>query len=458
MSEGVLSSQTFEKIQRIGIEIGIIIDNVDQWLVSATKIGERYKFENMYLAGIVPGPKPPSITQLNQYFLPLVDQLDIFFKQGYFLTQTPKYTNGRTARGAMIPVVADLHAAWQVAVLGSSNSTFCCSFCGLLLQDIEEVDPTNWPPIRSSLEHRRCAQIWFNAKSLQEHEAVFDETGVRWTELLRLEYWNPSRFLVFDTMHGWYLNDIENHIRVVFRIDPPKPSGDGLFEDNLNGLTPVPSELARTLVAIRDNHQSSLKLVRRPVYYQLCKHRELRRAGTILQLRRTLKHFYDITMWENISLEGGGRMGAAITKPDRAFRNAHFRLLGATDATRDADARYLEKCHKDILVRLCSELCVPLDAMAVRKAELVKKLLDKVSTQPRMEHYPGLRPGPVLGSDMVEEINADMARTVLPSWISSSPSKFGSSDHGKLSAEEWRTTALVHLAITLPRIWGPRGG
>jgi hypothetical protein len=59
---------------------------------------------------------------------------------------------------------------------------------------------------------------------------------------------------------------------------------------------------------------------------------------------------------------------------------------------------------------------------------------------------------------MVAEINADMERTVLPSWISSSPSKFGSSDHGKLSAEEWRTTALVRLAITLPRIWGYRGG
>ncbi|KAF8508561.1 hypothetical protein JB92DRAFT_2832325 [Gautieria morchelliformis] len=40
MSEGVLSSQTFEKIKQIGSEIGIIINNVDQWLVSATKISD----------------------------------------------------------------------------------------------------------------------------------------------------------------------------------------------------------------------------------------------------------------------------------------------------------------------------------------------------------------------------------------------------------------------------------
>lgn len=108
---------------------------------------ERYKFENIYLAVITPGPKAPSITQLNHYFCPLMDQLDVFFKQGYFLTQTPKHSNGRNVRVAMIPVVADLHAARQAAAFGSSNSTFCCSFCGLLLQDIEEVDLKKWPPI-----------------------------------------------------------------------------------------------------------------------------------------------------------------------------------------------------------------------------------------------------------------------------------------------------------------------
>jgi hypothetical protein len=81
-------------------------------------------------------------------------------------------------------------------------------------------------------------------------------------------------------------------------------------------------------------------------------------------------------MWEN--LEGGDRTRTAITKDDRAFKNAHSRLLSATAATKDADARYLEKCHKDILVRLCSELRVPLGTTASRKAELVEKLLDKV--------------------------------------------------------------------------------
>lgn len=59
---------------------------------------------------------------------------------------------------------------------------------------------------------------------------------------------------------------------------------------------------------------------------------------------------------------------------------------------------------------------------------------------------------------MVAELNSDICRTVLPSWMSPGPKSFDASEHGKLSADEWRTTALVRLSITLPRVWGPQGG
>jgi hypothetical protein len=64
----------------------------------------------------------------------------------------------------------------------------------------------------------------------------------------------------------------------------------------------------------------------------------------------------------------------------------------------------------------------------------------------------------VLGVDMVTALNTDIARTVLPSWVSSGPKSFDASEHGKLSASEWRTTILIRLIITLPPIWGPRPG
>jgi hypothetical protein len=34
----------------------------------------RYKPENMYLAGVIPGPKEPRLMELNHYMRPVVDQ------------------------------------------------------------------------------------------------------------------------------------------------------------------------------------------------------------------------------------------------------------------------------------------------------------------------------------------------------------------------------------------------
>jgi hypothetical protein len=60
----------------------------------------------------------------------------------------------------------------------------------------------------------------------------------------------------------------------------------------------------------------------------------------------------------------------------------------------------------------------------------------------------------VLDQGVLSEIWADMARTTLPSWLARAPRNFGSPNHGKLKADQWRTACLVNLVITLCRIWG----
>ena len=42
----------------------------------------RYKPENMFLAGVIPGPKEPPLTALNHYLKPLVDDLIDFWETG----------------------------------------------------------------------------------------------------------------------------------------------------------------------------------------------------------------------------------------------------------------------------------------------------------------------------------------------------------------------------------------
>ncbi|KAF8576196.1 hypothetical protein K439DRAFT_1649360 [Ramaria rubella] len=138
--------------------------------------------ENMYLAGIVPGPKQPSLSQLNHFVHPLVDPLDVFYNHGFFLTQTSQYSNRHTAKGALIPIIADLHAAWKITAFGA------------FVQDIEEV--------RTCDEHHRYAEAWLNTESMEKRVSLFQDKGVRWSEFLHLSYWDPTRYLVFDSMHG----------------------------------------------------------------------------------------------------------------------------------------------------------------------------------------------------------------------------------------------------------------
>ncbi|KAF8867454.1 hypothetical protein BD779DRAFT_1685813 [Infundibulicybe gibba] len=59
----------------------------------------------------------------------------------------------------------------------------------------------------------------------------------------------------------------------------------------------------------------------------------------------------------------------------------------------------------------------------------------------------------VLGKDIMEAIWADMANTQLPTWVGSAPRNWGTTQRGKLSANQWRTICTIHLPITLIRLW-----
>lgn len=55
---------------------------------------------------------------------------------------------------------------------------------------------------------------------------------------------------------------------------------------------------------------------------------------------------------------------------------------------------------------------------------------------------------------MLGELWSDMAKTYLPSSVTPLPKNVGSAQAGSLGADEWRTLCLIHLTITLIRLWG----
>lgn len=48
----------------------------------------------------------------------------------------------------------------------------------------------------------------------------------------------------------------------------------------------------------------------------------------------------------------------------------------------------------------------------------------------------------------------DRSRMELPAWVNRAPAAFGTTQHGKLSADQWRTVGTINLPVTLIRTWG----
>lgn len=60
---------------------------------------------------------------------------------------------------------------------------------------------------------------------------------------------------------------------------------------------------------------------------------------------------------------------------------------------------------------------------------------------------------PVLGMDVLESVKSDMGRMTLPSWVDPAPRNWGTTERGKLSADQWRVLYTTHLPVTLIALW-----
>ncbi|EIW77539.1 hypothetical protein CONPUDRAFT_41162, partial [Coniophora puteana RWD-64-598 SS2] len=175
----------------------------------------RYKLENVYLVGVIPGPREPSLDQVNHLLQPLVDDLLCLWVNGIRLNRTYKFSGGRIVRVALGPLVCDLPAARKTAGFAGHSADLFCSFCRLSRKDISNLVKASWPE-RSSDQHLHDAKRWKNAKNEGERQKMAMRRGTRWSELLRLTYWDPLKFTVLDAMHNLFLGEFQHHCRVVW--------------------------------------------------------------------------------------------------------------------------------------------------------------------------------------------------------------------------------------------------
>ena len=243
----------------------------------------RYRPENMFLAGIIPGPKKPSLSDINHPINILVNDLREFFDPGVFYSRTARHTRGCRVRAILVPVVADMPAARQASGFASPTATFFCTLCHLKIQDIENLDKQSWPK-RDVGEHGRLAREWKDAQTTEEQEALFKRHGLRWTPLLSLKYWDPILFTAIEPMHVFDAGLFQTHCRQVWGIDTTAASGDGLtLQSDMTVDRPSDLELGKWYEAIcglnnPEDVRERLKHCPRNALWHICNDNDLRHA------------------------------------------------------------------------------------------------------------------------------------------------------------------------------------
>ena len=165
----------------------------------------RYKWENMILVGLIPGPKEPKHT-INSYLSPLVQELLEFWSG----IQIATCKGPKVIRIALTCIACDIPATRKVCGFLGHNATKGCSKC---LKEFYRVgnkmicsgfDPSLWPK-RSITEHRQVSQQYSTLQSRARQIDLEKEYGVRYSILLELPYFNPIRMAVVDPMHNLFL-------------------------------------------------------------------------------------------------------------------------------------------------------------------------------------------------------------------------------------------------------------
>ena len=161
----------------------------------------RNKPEYVLLVGILPGPS--EATNVNGFLTPLVNELNEFWN-GIQL-EVYNSTVKKTVKCALLCASCDLPADRKLCAFLSYTAHQGCSRCQKSFsQDYAGFDREKWVK-RTRVDH---VETVGKIKSCMTKKSVADiesRTGYRYTELLKLPYFSPTRMLAVDPMHNLFL-------------------------------------------------------------------------------------------------------------------------------------------------------------------------------------------------------------------------------------------------------------
>ena len=218
---------------------------------------ERFKEEWKMVLGVIPGPTEPK-GNINTFLKPLVDDLILLWDG------LPLHPDGRNIKAALLGISADMPAMKKVTQFLGHKADYGCSRC--LFQAEREQSTrgasgnmsyltSSMAPPRSREQVLAQCMEYKQAKPKSEALDIQKKNGVRYSELIRLSYFDIVRMSITDPMHTILLGLVHNEAKLCLssllnaklsqfysRIQRVKvPYDIGRIPSNINGKTDLTS-------------------------------------------------------------------------------------------------------------------------------------------------------------------------------------------------------------------------
>ena len=233
--------QTFEHTQySVGV-IYLVIQNLPRAV--------RFRAENVIIVSTIPGPNEPDCNHLNSYLEPLVNDL-IALWHGVEIKTPHAVFSTKVVRAALGYISCDLPATRKLCGFYGYHANYGCSKCLKAFPstfgsspDYSGFDRNDWRP-RVMSSHRSIANRAKSATTRSGQEKIEHEACVRYSELLRLSYFDVVRCHLVDPMHNLFLGTSKRMLSIWKEKGFLDPSKLEKLQEKVDSINP-PANVGR---------------------------------------------------------------------------------------------------------------------------------------------------------------------------------------------------------------------
>ena len=171
--------------------------------------GKRFKARWSMLIGLIPGPSEPE-GHINTYLSPIIDDLIALYSGIQINSLGPRKI---FSRSILLPILADLPASRKMSQYKSHKADLPCDKC--CFQAVREKgkigasgkmsfysDSNKSFPPRTDKEVRKAMNTYRKATNKTTAQTLSQKSGVKYSELVRLPYFDMVQNFLIDPMHN----------------------------------------------------------------------------------------------------------------------------------------------------------------------------------------------------------------------------------------------------------------